>query len=812
MNIDQISVKDFATYNRPESLDLRQLGKTVSVFGSTGAGKTTFFIDTLTLSLYGRAYGQQDKESAKWILPTKGSSATVILEFTIGDKRYKVERKVNRARQSEAKLSQILSQGHTKALAVGVREVEKKLEEIVGFDHQTFLNTVVVRQGDVSALINQDPKGRREIFLRAFDVDYTRHKEKAREQREKTSSALKILETEKDRLEEAIREKPTLNTKLTQTQQRIGTKKSEKQQLLNRLQTTQKELELLRTELTSTQAELKRYEQVEKELEQLQNEQIEKDRTLQEIERLVLNKPKILLEEKETQSSLEAHNKVSQDIIQIDSLNALLQQIIKQKKTLSNKTSKKERVKSDLEIVYEREQELPDLRTQLSEINATCERLNGETERLKGSVETVKKSLIVLESVGEDVAACPICKTPLSKDRLHETKKHLEEEVELLHTKIIQLEPQISRMNKERKPLEEQVREYEKSVAIKKSLEEDLAEIHEADDQLGQIEEQINGKTSEIRVYEEHCKNLLGYVPTKKQLIEKNQIFEERLKSIRNNLERIAKAEGQITEIRERLEKIREHLNRLIQELVQAQPLKMRAEELQKETNRLQKVVEGIQTSLREVERQLGQDEAMIGELKERLQQILAKEEDLAKTNEAILEQTKNLQTFELLYSEVFHEKGFPLALLQDFLQDVELHAQNYIARFLPDKSVRIEADEAGRVAIDVIDGAAIRELATYSGGETVLIGFAIRLGIAKAIVERNVANAPHFLIIDEGFGPLSPEFRREILKTLNELSRDYDKIIVISHVDDVRESPFFTSQIHVSKDPDGYSHLEVLR
>lgn len=69
-------------------------------------------------------------------------------------------------------------------MAFGVKEVEHMLDLIVGFDYQTFLNTVVVRQGDVAALISQEPRGRRDVFLRAFDVDFTRHKEKAQMRRE----------------------------------------------------------------------------------------------------------------------------------------------------------------------------------------------------------------------------------------------------------------------------------------------------------------------------------------------------------------------------------------------------------------------------------------------------------------------------------------------------------------------------------------------------------------------------------------------------------------------------------------------------
>lgn len=106
MNIERIHLNNFATYKNQE-LDFQQLGKTVAVFGSTGAGKTTFFIDALTVALYGRAYGQNDRESVKWALPPNQSCSMVTLDFTVGEKRYSVCRRIWRNRPAEAILKAV---------------------------------------------------------------------------------------------------------------------------------------------------------------------------------------------------------------------------------------------------------------------------------------------------------------------------------------------------------------------------------------------------------------------------------------------------------------------------------------------------------------------------------------------------------------------------------------------------------------------------------------------------------------------------------------------------------------------------------
>ena len=809
MNIDQICLRNFATY-KEQSLDFKQLGKTVAVFGSTGAGKTTFFIDALTLALYGRAYGQQDRESAKWTLPTSGSGSTVTLDFTVGDERYSVCRRVWKARPAEASLFQIIALGKTHPLALGVREVERMLEGIVGFDYQTFLNTVVVRQGDVAALMSQDPKGRRDVFLRAFDVDFTNHKEKARERRDQAMTAVKLLETQRAELEKAVKEKESLDSRLTHIIESVKTGEKEKEQLSNELKICQKEAEYARTDHEMTRSELRRFEQIEKNLKLLQSEQRDKEKSLKDAEELILEKPRLREEEKEIQDSLVCHNKAAQIIGEIAALRTLREQTLKLKRSLLTTTSKKEQTEASLKTVFEKEQQLPQLRLELEEMNEKYEKLSGDAHRLKGVIESVSKSREALDSAGEEVANCPVCGTALTKEKLNDTRRHLGNELTRLEAAMVQLMPDIDAVGRERKAKENQVSEHEKAVAVKDRLVERLEEINVSEEQLKHTEQEIGETESKLASHGKECTQLLGSVPTEEQVERSMQRLEARAKLTKENLSRIDQGEGQVQVLRVRLLEIQEQSTALLKELEKAQSLRAKEERLGQLVQELRQKVEGLQASFRDLEHKLGGYSVSEKDLKEKLAMIQIQEKELAKVKDSLAVQSRQYQAFDLLYREVFHEKGFPLVLLREFLQDVELNAESYIQRFLPDKSIRIEADEEGRVAIDVIDGTSVRELATYSGGETVLIGFAVRLGISRAIAERHIANAPRFLIIDEGFGPLSPEFRGEVLRMLNELSQDYERIIVISHVDDVRESLLFANQIYVSKDSEGHSKLEL--
>jgi exonuclease SbcC len=211
------------------------------------------------------------------------------------------------------------------------------------------------------------------------------------------------------------------------------------------------------------------------------------------------------------------------------------------------------------------------------------------------------------------------------------------------------------------------------------------------------------------------------------------------------------------------------------------------------------------------LEKNQAEKKGNIAIVKKEIENIETKEKRLEEVNDGLEKIDKSIQVFTLLAEEIFHEKGFSLTLLKRYLNLVEEKTRNFLKKFLPEWNVKILTTE-DKVMIKISDGKTERDLVTYSGGESVLIGFAIRLGIAKVLSEERIATSPKLLIIDEGFGPLSHEFREIVLKTFNELATYYEKIIVISHITEVIESPYFADRIKVYKDENGRSffiHLQ---
>ena len=77
---------------------------------------------------------------------------------------------------------------------------------------------------------------------------------------------------------------------------------------------------------------------------------------------------------------------------------------------------------------------------------------------------------------------------------------------------------------------------------------------------------------------------------------------------------------------------------------------------------------------------------------------------------------------------------------------------------------------------------------AVISGGEQDVVNLSLRLALARLITER--AGQPHsLLILDEVFGSLDTDRRRNVLDVLNNLRDWFEQILVISHIEDINES-----------------------
>jgi exonuclease SbcC len=116
---------------------------------------------------------------------------------------------------------------------------------------------------------------------------------------------------------------------------------------------------------------------------------------------------------------------------------------------------------------------------------------------------------------------------------------------------------------------------------------------------------------------------------------------------------------------------------------------------------------------------------------------------------------------------------------------------------FETQKQLKSRDGLAETLDIRIIDGVGERPYENFSGGEQFRVNFAIRLALSQVLSKRAGARL-QTLVIDEGFGSQDPSGRQRLVEAINTIQNDFARILVITHVDELRDA--FPTRIEVEK------------
>ncbi len=188
-----LELSAFGPYAERVELDLTPFhGEIFLLTGDTGAGKTSIF-DAISFALYGEASGGKERRSGKSFRSDYAAPDTpTYAKFTFlqGERCYTVTRSPEYERPKKR------GNGTTKTPAAAVlecegedtvytrlEEVDRRICEIVGVDHDQFSRTVMIAQGDFLKILNAKSEERKAMFQKLFHTElYAGAEEYLREQ------------------------------------------------------------------------------------------------------------------------------------------------------------------------------------------------------------------------------------------------------------------------------------------------------------------------------------------------------------------------------------------------------------------------------------------------------------------------------------------------------------------------------------------------------------------------------------------------------------------------------------------------------
>jgi exonuclease SbcC len=774
----RLELNNIASYgSKYNSLDFSKIDYPLFVSGPNGAGKTTFFVDGVTFALFGGAYGRgpRGRESPKRLIVPAGkvSAGYIKLEFMIGDKRYRVSR-VMRGVGGSSKWDtfiEVYYDGRWRKEYIGM-EADRFIISLTGFDYNTFLSSVVVRQGEVFSFIDITDSERRELLLRLLNIELDRYRELVKEN-------LRRSETRLQNIEGRIRE-----VKSSLKYSRIGDLEQDRIKFLDELSNMKSSLKKLEERLESLRGKRNKLFEEFIKLNEIKSRLDELDRDIErckaelealgfkgdvdDIDKVFKYYEEIVGLRSDIDKTMSELNKVNDLLLRIQKYRAIENEISR----LKNSRDKLIEAASSRGIILEE-----------NYVN----NLRADEIRLINRNNEIDNMLKILEEKEE--AKCPLCGRELDESHREEIRSNLKGEKEANIKSIEELRSIIREWEK----YFDELRKIDKKILSKEGEIKALREMvgkYRYDDMVEEKEtlerrvELYGGKVdsliSSICEYFESCSKdnldeLVKGLQRYRELVgEMGLLLKERERNIKKfDLERYEYLERMVDELDKSINGIVKDRDKLIGDIAE------------------------LNNKLRVLDEQT--------KLFRRLDELNKEREDVAKEK----------RIWSLLDQYVFRDSMFPRMLLKNIVERYLSDGVNRILSMVfPEAMVKFDVSEGGKgVSLNVFINNIRRDRHTLSGGEKTLIGFAIRLGISTLVSQlHGVKYKPDFLIIDEGFGPLDDENKNRVAEVLNLLVEKefYRQVIVISHESELKNHPAFRSSVEVYKEK-GISRIRQL-
>ena len=852
----RLSVRNFLCYreNVPP-LDFTGL-HLACLCGANGHGKSAL-LDAITWSLWGRARGRTQDD----LIYYGADEARVELEFLSRGISYRVIRSHSRgmsgrrrAGVSDLQLQLLKGSDAQPISGNSVRETQEKIQQLIGLDYDTFINSAFLLQGRADEFTSKTPSERKAVLASIMGLDaYDRLQIRAREKLAEVRSANDQSEGVLQQLRREVEELGDPSQELHGLEQYLQTVETD-------LQAKRRELELLRTryqELETRQQALaeeqRRIDHLGEEIAQLEVGLAQAQRRIEEYLALVDQTPMIseglekLGEARQRFEELEevrgqqlAYTEKRAGVQQaIDSRRVrletwaeelrrkLAEELTPQAEAEVQRLSEQARLQSQLQALGSQGEELASQRERQQNLANRLGEANTLAERYKTEGEELNKKLALLDNPDGDQAVCPLCGTSLALDACQGLADTYSREIKEMRDLYRQNQVVLKSLQSEKSDVDQALPQQEQALAGSRrelevalsNVERQILESRHARQELEETQPRLASTLASLESGEfaaEENRTLqeldlviksLGYEEEARQqsyaLMRELQGFEERQAQLSQARARLPEEEEALAQTRDMLLRRREELTARQAELLAGQ----RAIE---SFGQLQDQLKEAELGLTEAE---GKQQTAISR-RGYLEGQLRRREDLAKELDAVSSRKTELEEDQGIYQELataFGRQGVQAMLIETVIPRLEEEG-NYLLGQMTDNRMHLKLEtqrerRSGRgepietLEINVSDELGPRSYEMYSGGEAFRVNLALRIALSKVLALRMGAPLPT-LFIDEGFGTQDGAGRERILDVISSIQHDFDKIIVITHLEDLKD--MFPVRIEVLKNADG--------
>jgi exonuclease SbcC len=857
-----LSLAGFLSYHDPVEIDFRTF-ELACISGPNGAGKSSL-LDAITWALFGQARKRDDSlintqsdtaevvltfdyEGNRYrILRTKTRGKSMVLEFHIRQGGHSPEDNGGVSQSEEADEVWKPLTEHT------LRDTQAQIESIMRLDYETFINAAFFLQGKADQFTQQRPGDRKRILSTILGLEiWEVYRARAGEQRREVQAEVDTLDGRLQEIESELAEEEARKAHLAALKGQLDSaskSRSASERALDSLRQIAASLAEQKKLVTALDRQLEDARQVSVALQDRHAARLQEQATYAETLALASEIENAYQAWREARAELarweeiaarfrEYEERRSGPRQEIETARAYLE--AEQHTLLEKQSAEKaaENERKDLEnILATAEQDLAaaegtlarrlSLEESLREAREAKSAAAAENPLLKAEMEQLKQRIDQLDST--EGAVCPLCGQPLSppdreslidqlttdgqeKGTRYRANKQLLEDTE---NQVLALENQVGELAEADAEVRAHTREVDQ---LKARLADNKAQaaawVETGAPRLTEIQRILVDREyapeAQAQLAEIDAELIaIGYDAAAHDTTRRAETVgrdaEEKYRELDNARATLAPLAREITELEDQIRTQEAALTRQQDEHTQAAaslgaleaqaPDVETAEQdlyrLQEEENRLRMEVGAAQQKV-----------AVLDDLKTR-------KATLAEDRETLAQQIGQYKQLE----RAFGKDGVPALLIEQALPQIETRANELLDRLSGGSmSVRFATQTAYKDSrrsdlketLDILisDSAGTRDYEMYSGGEAFRVNFAIRLALSEVLAQRAGARL-QTLVIDEGFGSQDTAGRQRLLEAINLVRPDFAKILVITHIDELKDA--FPFRLEVEKTATG--------
>ncbi|MEW6236902.1 MAG: SMC family ATPase [Candidatus Omnitrophota bacterium] len=478
-----------------------------------------------------------------------------------------------------------------------------------------------------------------------------------------------------------------------------------------------------------------------------------------------------------------AQNQISQTQREIAEKEKLRDALRAQFQTLQNKMPK---IDKQLTRLRQLQEKLKEQETEILHLNALQEQLDAIAQQMQSN-QFAEEARIAAEQSRQALAALayePVQRAAAIK-RLQKQQND-----EWLWLK---LQEEISRFGESQTRLAAIAGQMEKTSSILETENFALPQrrsIAEVLEQLQPLEKELTRR----RYWQEEQNRLRNAISDWNSL----QAAKQRLPELDAEIEALQKQSAAIEQQRRSIEEQRQ----------QAIPSLHRLQECEKQRHELESQRAVLETSRNEIQFRLGA-------LREKIARLQEAQNEKRQSQERLRSVLDDERHYGILKT-AFSRDGIPAMIVEQSLPDLENGANRLLQRLTNGAaSLALESQREKKsggaietLDIKISDEMGTRDYELYSGGEAFRVDLALRIALSQLLCRR-AGSQLRLLVIDEGFGSQDGEGLANIVDAINDIQDEFDKIIVVTHLDELKE--MFMARIEVTKEPGIGSRFDVI-